>query len=82
MNELVGNFPKYGALWRERVNQNQKVCMGAARLGNTGLNMTVNLRSVMSECRVPDVPGFRTGSFRYREARGAEGCYQLSCPTS
>lgn len=79
MSELAGNFPKYGALWRERVKQNQKVCMVAARLGNTDLNMTVDLRSVMSECRVPDSG---TGSFRRRGARGAEGCYQLSCPTS
>ena len=50
MNEPVGNFPKYRVLWRKRVKQNKKVCMVVTRLGDIDVNMTVNLRSVMSQC--------------------------------
>ena len=64
------NFPKYGAHWRNRVKQNKKVCMVVTRLGNTDFSMNLNLRSVMSRCFVPGVPGFGMASYRRRGTRG------------
>ena len=44
--------------------------MVVTRLGNTDFSMNLNLRSVMSRCFVPGVPGFGMASYRRRGTRG------------